>query len=110
MPSANGLGINCETYRSPRTSTSTSALPAPAAGARSVPTFSVPKGLLVNVIYSSFFFIFPVLTEYVTYDYDTTLVQAGVIISATLAALFLIFANNPWRGTTWSSSSTSGWR
>jgi hypothetical protein len=95
MPTANGLGINCETYRQPRASAKTivsaSTLPVSASPA---PTFKVPKGFFATFLYSTLFFVIPVLNEYVTYDYDTTFVRVGVIAAASLAALALVFAND----------------
>lgn len=97
MPSANGLGLNCEVYRQPRRvqketiTASASSLPT-----STVPssTFKVPKGFLATFLYSTFFLVFPILNEYVTYDYDTTIVRVGVIGASVLASIMLIVAND----------------
>lgn len=55
---------------------------------------SVPKGFLPLLLYSSFFLVFPLLSEYMTYDFTTTEVRAGTIAAATVGALILVGAND----------------
>jgi hypothetical protein len=94
MPSANGLGIMCETYKHPRTKVGTVTGSAGESAAGKQSGASVPKGFLVTSLYSFFVLVFPILNEYVTYDYDTTLVRTGVIVASVLGASFVALAND----------------
>lgn len=107
MP-ASGLGnTNCEiTPRNrvmvnlpPKPCTGTSsathgAKSAAAGNTKTIGRLSVPKGFLPTLLYSAFFFIFPVLNDYVEYDYSDTLVRTSVIAASVLAPIIVVGAND----------------
>lgn len=67
--------------------------PAPSA-ARRFGSLNVPKGFLPMLLYSAFFFAFPVLNEFMEYDYTDAMVRTSVIGASILAPIILIGAND----------------
>jgi hypothetical protein len=56
--------------------------------------FFVPKGILPVLLYSAYFFMFPYLNAYVTYDFSDTLIRVGVITSSVVAVILILIAND----------------
>lgn len=97
-----GLGYRYSGESAPRVRTApsvqlTSPVPTPAKNAASSPAtanFSVPKGILPVLLYSAFFFMFPYLNAYVTYDFTDTMVRVSVIASSAIAVILILIAND----------------
>lgn len=66
----------------------------PPGAARRLGGLQVPKGVLPMIIYGAFFFCFPVLNEFMQYDYTDTMVRTSVIGASILAPIILVGAND----------------
>lgn len=61
---------------------------------RRLGALQVPKGVLPTILYGAFFFMFPLLNEYMTYDYTDTMVRTSVIAAGILAPVVVVAAND----------------
>ena len=66
----------------------------PPGAARRLGGLQVPKGILPMIIYGAFFLCFPVLNEFMEYDYTNTMVRTSVIGASILAPIILVGAND----------------